>query len=422
MSRILIYRWINIFENTDYRNLHKSVNMWFNHSCPNFGNKLWYQGLVSEISTEENIIEYYDPSMKIENINEQYDMMIYPMANIFSLEFSVGLPKISNFIHQLKIPVFVISCGAQAKSYDDINTLVESIGQVSKDFISSVYNTGGQFALRGYFTAEFFHKLGFHNPAVVGCPSLYQLGNKLRINKKDISINDFKPSFNGRFGYIKNYLNHFKNSLFYDQDEFYDVLYNLNYFNPNNPIRDNAIKLLRYNLGGLQLAEMILSDRIRLIADMWDWQDSFISEGISFSYGGRIHGNIIALLSGVPATVVGFDTRTREMAEFYNIPYVNTYDDVKPSNLYNYYQSVDFSDFNKNFSNKVDEFEKFLIKNNIVKKMNVNNSFLNHSDKNYPTNSDFIMNNKAYAKEILNNKVFYYLYYKIFKTYIKIFG
>ena len=59
MSNILIYRKIDIFNNTDYINLHNTFEKKFGGECPNFGNKLWYQGLISEISTSENEITYY---------------------------------------------------------------------------------------------------------------------------------------------------------------------------------------------------------------------------------------------------------------------------------------------------------------------------------------------------------------------------
>lgn len=145
---------------------------------------MWYQGLISEISTDDNEITYYDQKMKQEEINEKFDMVIYPMANIFSKEFSTYLDELSNFFEKIKISVFIISCCVQADSYEDLNDLVKSTGNVSKRFISTIYKTGGQFALSGWFTAEFFKKLGFDNPAVVGCPSLYQLGRNLKITKK----------------------------------------------------------------------------------------------------------------------------------------------------------------------------------------------------------------------------------------------
>lgn len=241
--------------------------------------------------------------MQQDEINEKFDMIIYPMANIFLKEFSANLDKLSDFFEKIKIPVYVISCGAQADSYDDLDDLVRLIGSVSKRFISTIYNTGGQFALRGWFTAEFFKKLGLDNPAVVGCPSLFQLGRNLKIEKKKVDLSHFKPSFNGKFGATKDYLNQFENSVFYDQDLFYNYLYNPNYYSGSS-IRKDCLKFLKSNSYSLDIAKLIANDRLKLIADMWDWQNSFYSENIDFSFGSRIHGSVIALLSGIPAVVV----------------------------------------------------------------------------------------------------------------------
>ena len=46
-------------------------------------------------------------------------------------------------VKQIKIPVFVIACGVQAKSYDEIDELVNSTKEPAIEFIKSVYNTEG---------------------------------------------------------------------------------------------------------------------------------------------------------------------------------------------------------------------------------------------------------------------------------------
>ena len=423
MRNILIYKKIEIKKGTDYKDLHNSVRLWHGGSCPNFGNKLWYQSLISLISTPENNVTIYDEKMSPQEINEKFDLIIYPMANIFSTAFYKGLPKLTEIIKQFKIPVFVISCGVQADNYDQLDEVCEQIGNESKEFISAVYNTGGQFALRGYFTAEFFKKLGFNDPAVVGCPSLYQLGNATRIDKKNVEIADFKPSFNGSLAKLNPYMKLYKNSIFYDQDVFYDILYNPNFFNKNESVGYNVKKILKYNKGGVQLAELLHNDRLRLIADMWDWQDSFIHEGISFSFGSRIHGSVIALLSGVPAVVVGFDSRTREMAEFYDIPCVPSFEDVKPEELYSFYEKLDYTKFNNNLAKKISNFEEFLRKCGIVdNNLNFDNKFLNRPNGDYPKTCEYINKDiKQYTKKVMNNKLFYNAYLGAFDTYRKIF-
>lgn len=60
---------------------------------------------------------------------------------------------------RFKIPVYVIACGVQAGSYDELESLCDSIREPATRFISTIYRTGGEFALRGYFTKEFLTDL-----------------------------------------------------------------------------------------------------------------------------------------------------------------------------------------------------------------------------------------------------------------------
>lgn len=411
MSKILIYRYIDIFNNTDYSTLHIKVNKDFGGECPNFGNKLWYQGIISEISTKENEIDFYNGKDTPDEISNRYDLVIYPMANIFSLEFSSGLDVISDFIEKLSIPIYIISCGVQADSYDDLKDLCSSIGYVSKRFIKAVYNTGGQFALRGYFTAEFFKNLGFNNPAVVGCPSLFQCGRNLKIIKKNICKNDFKPALNGNLNIVGRFLKEYSNSIFYDQDGFYKLIYNPDFFSSKKSDFFNKLKLLRYNNNGFLLANLISNNRLKLIADMWDWKHDMIEENINFSFGTRIHGNIMALLAGVPSIVIGFDTRTREMAEFYDIPCLSVSEVNDVSHLFDIYERLDYDKFNKSFSNKFDDFNDFLVKYNIVDKINENNKFMKR-ESNFKMKYENALSLK-YANEIMDKKLFYMLFEKL---------
>lgn len=377
MKKILIFKRIDIWNITNYNSIHKK----FGNICPNFGNKLWYQGLISEISTPDNVLEYYDYSMKPEEINEKYDLVIYPMANIFSREFSKGLPEISDFIKHLKIPVFIISCGMQLGNNEKLNDLCRDIGEVSKEFITAVYETGGQFALRGYETARFFEQLGFKNPAVVGCPSLFQCGRRLNITKKAVDKERFKPAVNGSVDIAFDVINKYDNSIYYDQDLYANILYNSDYYdNCTNQLK-KVKKIINYDNSNFVLSRLISEDRIKLIADMWDWRNSLISEDFSMSFGTRIHGNIMALLSGVPAIIVPLDIRVREMAEFYEIPHIPI-DDVRQNknlDLFDLFEKLDYTEFNKSFGQKYDEFQSFLIECGVIEnQMNSDNEFFKH--------------------------------------------
>lgn len=120
--RILILRHIepnsmdDIVGQTDY-----SQYEWVKST--NVGNKLWLMGLVSTISTSENQIDFLESFMDADYINENYDICIKPEANIFSPRFKDGMERHVARYAGVKIPIYVIACGAAARSYDALDEL-----------------------------------------------------------------------------------------------------------------------------------------------------------------------------------------------------------------------------------------------------------------------------------------------------------
>lgn len=374
MSRILIHAKItpygeyDIFNSTDYSLFCDVVKKDFGGSCPNIGNRLWFQGIISVISCEENELTYYSSDMTADYINNSFDLIVAPMANIFNPCYKQLIKRLADTFSRIKIPIYVIACGAQAESYDDLNALCEEIGEESTAFIKSIYATGGEFALRGYFTKEFFLRLGFNDAAVTGCPSLFQLGRSTQLTlDKKASKNDFKPIINGNFNQYADLLKKYPGSVFLDQDKYFAPLYDKAFFSDN--VSKDVFSLVRQL--GLPLASAISEGKITFVADMSEWSGYLKHEGFNFSFGGRIHGNIMSLLSGVPSVVLAHDSRTREMAEFFEIPSVAKI----PDDLYTLYLDADFSAFNKSFPERFDAYEKFLVSHGIVKRINTDNIF-----------------------------------------------
>ena len=388
MKRILVYRYIDIEHPSDYRKMIDTFAKRYGGACPNFGNKVWYQGIISEISTEQNEISYYNPDMSADYINQNFDLLLYPMANIFSIYFVDALDGITAFIRQLTIPVFIISCGVQAKSFDELDGLISRIGDKSKAFIQAVYDSGGDFALRGHFTAAFFEKLGFHDLNVVGCPSLFQLGNALTLSNEKVPKDEFKVAINGVPELAVPILNQY-DGLFYDQDILFHILYDPAYYANLKPGMKGDLRWLKQSGFKTALPELILSDRIRLLADVWDWDHSLTHEGLCFSFGTRIHGNIIAILAGLPTIIVDVDARVREMAELYHIPHIPYSEAAEfaagKRDLYDLYLQTDYTDFNKSFPQLYKAFSDFLVRCHIVDDMiNTENRYWNRSLGQYP--------------------------------------
>lgn len=379
MRRILIWRKItkgnelDIYNQADYKNLYSHILKTQNGVCPNWGNKLWFQGLVSEIDTEENTLCFRDKE-SIDEINNNFDMIVYPMANVFGLEHINDMSNLADIFNKIKIPVYVIACGAQADSYDDLDNLIEQVGEVSKKYISAIYNTGGEFALRGEFTKRFFDKLGFSTACVTGCPSLYQFGGDFVVTNTKVPVKELRPVFNGKINFVSEGLRYFKNASYMDQDQYFCPLYNPKYINDVSSLKQQIVFCYIY---GLEAARLLSEERIKHIADMNDWRNYLIKEKFNYSLGSRIHGSIMAILSGIPTTLIAADSRTREMAEFFDIPYIVPKKNKSYSirEIEKAYLSADYSKFNETFKSKYLNYQDFLVEHKIVSAINDNNSF-----------------------------------------------
>jgi hypothetical protein len=321
--------------------------------------------LISEISTSENTLTYFDETMSKEYINETFDMVVAPMANVFHVAFRDLLEHLSKRFTGINIPVYVIACGVQADSYEELDDLKQNIAGPAMSFIKSVYNTGGEFGLRGDLTKQFFEKMGFPTAVVTGCPSMYQLGRELEIGNEKVNERDFKPLINGDTDRYLKLARNYTSAEFFDQERFFHVLHDHEY--------DVNIRSL-VHLFGFETTEWVLANKIRMIPNMNDWRNYLINSGFNFSFGSRIHGSIMPILSGIPALIDARDARTKEMAEFFNIPILSAHQSNDVS-LYDMYLATDYSAFNKTFSEKFDAYEGFLIEHKIVDKVNTSNLF-----------------------------------------------
>lgn len=392
MSRVLI--WKKVSPGTEYDIFRGAGCIAEYNQGENFnvGNRLWFQGIMSAIDTDANQYSFLSDELNAEVINSEFDMIILPMANIFNRRFRTFLED--RTFETIKIPVYVIACGAQADDYDDLELLIREIGEPSKRFIGAVYHTGGEFALRGEFTKAFFDRLGFPSAVVTGCPSMYQFGRSFTAVGSKPDAESYKPVFNGNIEAIQNLMELYSDSLFMDQDTLWKELY---FEYKDKPTFRSEIAF--YCNYSPYTAKLLSEDRVRLIPDMYNWHTFLRKMGFDYSFGSRIHGSIMAILSGIPATIVAIDTRTREMAEFFSIPYVKhdrghvyTHEEFKAL-----YRQADYTKFNETYLQKYQVYEHFLLQHGIVGRVNQSNRFFS-DDREYFAPPKAV--NTQYFKEI----------------------
>lgn len=357
-----------VLQPTDYFEFEES---WKKQHGGNAGNKLFISAVEQYLTKIDIEYQYYTGDESIEEINDVFHMIVLPLANIFNINRGVieQLNYYTALIEQFKIPVYILGCGIQCNSYDEINELVRILKRPVEGFLRAIYKSGGELALRGYATKEFLDKILPNTSVVTGCPSMYQCGDKLKITNEKVKEDIFYPAINGNLKYLKKIgllsaFDKYKNSIYMDQDEFSEWLY-------FRKINESIFKLIRTKT--FCSVKLLSQNRVKLIYDVPVWIAYMKKENFNFSCGTRIHGNIAATLAGIPAEVICKDARTRELAEFFELPHRMKIN--KGESLYEMYLETDYSKFNESFKYKFENFEHFLVSHGISYDINDNTLF-----------------------------------------------
>ncbi|MGL4666816.1 MAG: glycosyltransferase [Saezia sp.] len=293
--------------------------------------------------------EYFDA------INSEYDFVVFSPANVLS-EYATKDSRIVEWtekIKQLKIPVLAVGVGAQSDADYSLD-FVSYIKNNAIEFVEAILKSGGGITTRGHFTSEVIAKLGFSQDAyhTLGCPSMMVMGENLSIDHKKVAQEEFAPFFNG-FLFWNNSENHqflkkYERSAFLCQDEFYRLLYK-----PQELTWKEIQYLQRQNSF---FYDMYMQDKIKLYGDFPSWHHA-VKDRYSFSMGCRIHGNILPMLAGIPAFIDSFDSRVRELAEYYDIPHAKL--NGQAIDPYELYMNADYTAFNENHPSRFKKYKDF---------------------------------------------------------------
>ncbi|MDO5323840.1 MAG: polysaccharide pyruvyl transferase family protein [Clostridia bacterium] len=94
------------------------------------------------------------------------------------------------------------------------------------------------------------------------------------------------------------------------------------------------------------------------------WID-FLAGHADFAFGSRIHGNLAALLAGVPALLISCDLRTRELARYHGLPFVAGEALRGDEDVRELYAAADFSEPGRRHPENFRRFVDFLDANGI---------------------------------------------------------
>lgn len=306
-------------------------------------------------------------------VNENFDLIAIPAANFIYEHFDFGY--MADFIERTTLPCLMVGVGAQSSSMTSLDL---NIPAGTQRLLKIVAERSASIGVRGEYTASVLEHLGITNVTLTGCPSLYMtLEPELKIHKRDLSEGALRVAANGsnnviRHSFAPSFAADVERQLletavrdnypYVLQNEFPEIDIALGHTAPDQAAQaSGSLQRFGSSLGNSAYTAFLQKNgRVFFSVDEW----SHFIRRMDFSIGTRFHGNMIALLSGIPALIIPHDTRTLEMSRLMKIPHVRV-DEIGEIDVARLYDSVDFEEFSGNYSKLYADYVRFLEKNNV---------------------------------------------------------
>ncbi|MBQ9983302.1 MAG: polysaccharide pyruvyl transferase family protein [Lachnospiraceae bacterium] len=345
MRKILIRAWVNPLEPLDPAKVtgnnmigNNAGNLMFAHSI--------MRTLLCDDMTVDTIMTYREFSdREVDYYNSEYECFIIPLANAFRISFQQELIYLRHLVDRLTIPCVVIGVGMQGKVDVDVKQHFQFDDEVVK-FVKSILGKSAILGVRGEITAAYLKKLGFAEErdfTVIGCPAMYMNGDELAVKalvelqrSSKVSVNR-KPGISAKM----------HNFIVKSSKEFDDYMYipqgieDLALLYAGRPFQKKKHPKLHATYPGDVQNEIYAGGHEIGFVNVVSWLEFLKTR--DFSFGTRIHGNIAAIVAGVPAFVFAPDARILELAQYHNIQYMLTKDVKDTTNIFDVYEKADFN-------------------------------------------------------------------------------
>jgi hypothetical protein len=321
----------------------------------NTGNLLFIEAAWKLLETRDVAVEsdrFKLHELDADAINERYDAYVIPLANGFRVSFMRFMQEMTPVVRKLKIPVILLGGGLQAK-LPYAPGVKRPQDEVVKEFIGAVMDRSGRVGVRGEWTQDYLQRLGFKDVDVIGCPSMFLHGDRLEVRKRTPTLDrDSRITINvtariSEMGpIVESHAAKYPNLTYIGQEM-------------------DCLRMLMWGEGMRGMPDpnplpvhpshpLVRDGRTKFWVDPWPWIDYL--RNADFSFGTRIHGNIAALLAGTPAYVLGHDTRTTELARYFEIPHRTISETSPETDAAALYEEADYGPLMANHRRRFETF------------------------------------------------------------------
>lgn len=289
-------------------------------------------------------------------VNESFDHVVLPFANALSPDFQSRLREYTAFIRELTLPVTVLGIGTQS-SFDYGLEELAPLDEDVRAFIAAVLDRSPSIGVRGAFTADYVEHLGFRDVEVIGCPSMFTHGPDLTLRAEPprpfgpegrlaFSLN---PSLPLPIGTVARLAERYPGLVYFPQNatDLNLVLWGRRRPDQGPGATSEQVDHALYH----RVPARVHVNPAAWIADL---------AGFDLSLGTRIHGNIAAVLAGTPAHVLAHDSRTREIAEHFELPFSRLSDLSDELDLDELTEGNDYTAVSRGHQKRFDQYVAFL--------------------------------------------------------------
>ncbi|MEO1673969.1 MAG: polysaccharide pyruvyl transferase family protein [Pseudomonadota bacterium] len=298
----------------------------------NTGNLLFSTAVWRQLDgTRKRVGFRIDPG----KINERFDALVIPAANWINPGTDLG--AVADCIEKLTIPVVIIGLGAQAVDVDDNPKVPMPAG--TERLLRLIAERSHSLSVRGDFTRRVLAAYGIDNVTVTGCPSLYVNfgpkpnpqtptpfdlsrcllhGTRYSVQKPDFSS---QPKTEINRALYQFAFKHRLDLLYQSEPE--EIAFLLGFDDDSARLTTAQEQHLQkvYGAASLDAVWDYVRTHGKVFTGMQVWSKAI--RDYQFILGTRLHGTIMALNSGVPASLITHDSRTAEIADLAAIPAIN---------------------------------------------------------------------------------------------------
>lgn len=337
----------------------------------NIGNLLFGQSVFRTLSVEgtEVVANSYSSSRPgidgkyIQRINDGFDGFVVPLANAFRPSFRANLRRLTQVVSNLDMPVTVVGVGSQHPLNGEDEHDHELDDDV-KHFMAAVLDRSASVGVRGEDTAAYLKRLGFGDEHVdiIGCPSIFMHGPGPTVRPLSSNFTvDSSLAMSASPGtgqvmtpILLDHAQRFSRFRYIPQNS--SDLNTMVWGEPDPQPNDIS------DLASID-SPLHTNDQIRFPLDPNTWVDYL--RDFDFVLGTRIHGTVAGILAGTPTLLIAHDSRTRELADYHQIPYI-PFDQVSESTrAEDLYELADYTKFHERQAETFNRFTSFLEKNNL---------------------------------------------------------